>query len=108
VYSKSAEEHAASLENVLSKFEEANLQFNAGKCVFAQPQVQYLGFVISEKGVTASPEKVKAVKKYPTTKCVSDVRAFVGPASFYRRLVPKFAELAKPLTLLTRKDQKFS
>jgi hypothetical protein len=76
--------------------------------VFAQPQVQYLGFVVSEKGVTASPEKVKAVKKYPTTKCVTDVRAFVGPASFYRRLVPKFAELAKPLTLLTRKDQKFS
>jgi len=63
VYSKSAEEHAARLENVLSRFEEANLQMHPGKCVFAQPQVQYLGFVLSEKGFTASPEKVKAVKQ---------------------------------------------
>jgi len=97
VYSKSAEEHAARLENVLRRFEEANLQLHPGKCVFAQPQVQYLGFVLSEKGVTASPEKVKGVKQYPTPKCVRDVRAFIGLASFYRRLVPKFAELAKPL-----------
>ena len=107
MYSKSAEEHAARLENVLSRFEEANLQMHPGKCVFAQPQVQYLGFVLSEKGVTASPEKVKAVKKYPIPKCVRDFRAFVGLASFYWRLVSKFAELAKPLTVLTPKDQNF-
>ena len=108
VYSKSAEEHAARLENVLRRFEEASLQLHPGKCVFAQPHVQYLGFVLSEKGFTASHEKVKAVKQYPTPKCVKDVRAFVGLDSFYRRLVPKLAELTKPLTVLTRKDQKCS
>jgi len=74
--------------------------------VFAQPQVKYLGFVLSEEGFT--PKKVKAVKKYPTPKCVRDVKAFVGLDSFYRRLVPKFAELTKPLKVLTRKDQKYS
>jgi len=107
VYSKSAEEHAASLENYLRRFEEANLQLNVGKCVCSTTD-QYLGLVLSVKGVKASPEKVKDVKQYPTPKCVRDVRAFVDLTSFYRRLVPKFAELAKPLTVLTRKDQKFS
>jgi hypothetical protein len=68
--------------------------------------VQYLGYTLSERGVSASPDKVKAVQNYPTPKSVRDVRAFLGLASFYRRLVPKFAELAKPLTL-TRKDQEF-
>jgi hypothetical protein len=107
VFSKSAEEHALRLENVLRRFDEANLRLHPGKCVFAQPQVQYLGFVLSEQGVAASSEKVKTVMNYPTPKNVRDVRAFVGLASFYRRLVTKFAEISKPLTTLIRKDQDF-
>ena len=68
--------------------------------------MQYLGFVLSENGVAASADKVKAVREYPTPKNAKDVRAFLGLASFYR-LVPNFAEAAKPLTILTRKDQNF-
>jgi hypothetical protein len=52
--------------------------------------------------------EVRAVRNYPTPKCVKDVRAFLGLASFYRRLVPNFAELAKSLTTLTKKNQEFS
>jgi hypothetical protein len=70
--------------------------------------VKYLGFQLSENGVSACADKVKAVKEYPTPKNAMDVRAFLGLASFYRRLVPSFAEIAKPLTLLSRKDQKFA
>jgi hypothetical protein len=108
IFSSTAEEHARRLENVFQRFEEANLQLHPGKCVFAQPQVQYLGYVLSEQGISASPEKMKAVKQYPTPKSVRDVRAFLGLASFYRRLVPDFAQIAKPLTVLTRKDQEFT
>jgi hypothetical protein len=92
---------------VLERFDKANLQLNPGKCILAQPQVQYLGFVLSENGVSASPEKVKAVRDYLTPKNVRDVRAFLGLASFYRRLVPNFSAIAKPLTELTRKDRQF-
>jgi hypothetical protein len=63
--------------------------------------------VLSEEGITAFPDKMKAVKQYPTPKGVKDFRAFIGLASFYRRLVPDFAKLAKPLTTITRKDQQF-
>jgi hypothetical protein len=108
IFSSTAEEHARRLENVFQRFEEANLQLHPGKCVFAQPQVQYLGYVLSEQGISASPEKVKAVRQYPTPKSVTDVRAFLGLASFYRRLVPDFAQIAKPLTVLARKDQEFT
>ena len=108
IFSRSIEEHAQRLENVLQRFEAANLQLHPGKCVTAQPKVQYLGYVLSDEGITASPDKIKAFKQYPTPKGVKDVRAFIGLASFYRRLVPEFAELAKPLTTLTRKDQQFT
>jgi hypothetical protein len=69
--------------------------------------VQYLGFILSENEVAASADKVKAMREYPTPKNAKDVRTFLGLASFYRSLVPKFAEAAKPLTILTRKDQTF-
>lgn len=73
------------------------------KNVFAQSQVNYLGFVLYEKGVTASSDKIEAVRNHPTHKNVKDVRAFLGLASFYRRLAAE----AKPLTELTRKDRLF-
>jgi hypothetical protein len=58
VFSKSAEEHALRLENVLQGFEKGNLQLHPGKWVFAQPRVRYLGFEQSESGVSASADKV--------------------------------------------------
>jgi hypothetical protein len=63
---------------------------------------------LSEERASASSDKVDAVKNYPTPRNAKDVRAFLGLASFYRSLVPKFAETAKPLTKLTRKGQKFN
>ena len=57
LFSNSAEEHARRLERVLQRFDRTNLQLHPGKCVFAQPQVQYLGFVLSGKCVAASTEK---------------------------------------------------
>jgi hypothetical protein len=108
IFSKSAQEHALRLENVLQIFDQANLQLHSGKCVFAQSQVNYLGFVLSEQGVAASPDKIKAVKNYPLPKNVKDVRAFLGLASFYRKLVENFAAEAKPLTELTKKDRPFT
>ena len=53
------------------------------------------------------PDKVKAARDYPTPKNVKDVRAFLGLASFYRRLVQDIATLAKPLTELTKNDRPF-
>jgi hypothetical protein len=107
IFSKTAAWHAARLENVMERFEEANLKLNPEKCAIAQPRVDYLGYIISQDFIAASPDKVKAVKDYPKPKNVKDFRAFLGLASFYRRLVPDFAVLAKPLTALTRKDQNF-
>jgi hypothetical protein len=80
IFSKSAQEHALRLENVLQRLDKANLQLHPGKCVCAH----YLGYVLSEKGVSASPDKIKAARDYPVPKSVKDVRAFLGLASFYR------------------------
>jgi len=77
VFADTNEEHARRLEKVLRRFEKANLLLQPEKCAFAQPQVNYLGYVVSRDGVTASPDKVKAVRQYPVPRNVKEVRSFV-------------------------------
>ncbi|KAF7779106.1 hypothetical protein Agabi119p4_3451 [Agaricus bisporus var. burnettii] len=52
--------------------------------------------------------KVKDVVEWPTPKCVKDVQKFLGLANYYRRFIEKFASIAKPLHVLTKKDKKWS
>jgi hypothetical protein len=104
LYSDTVEEHSKILGEVFERFLWANLQLQLPKCVFAKDKVTYLGFEVSSQGIEASPDKVQAVQKFQMPRSVKDVRSFLGLASFYRRLVPRFANIAKPLTQLTRKD----
>ncbi|KAG9282328.1 hypothetical protein AMEX_G970, partial [Astyanax mexicanus] len=70
-------------------------------------QVQYLGHIISAEGVAVDPAKTEAVQAWPEPVNVREVRSFVGLASYYRRFVSGFAELARPLHKLTKKGVSF-
>ena len=61
--------------------------------------------MLSKEGISASPDRIKAVRDYPTSRNLKDVRAFLGLASFYRRLIQGFSAVAKPLTELTKKNR---
>jgi hypothetical protein len=76
LFSDTIEEHAKRLEHVLQRFERASLQLQPGKCVFAQSQVQYLGYIISRDGISPSSDKVKAVKDNPLPKSTREVKFF--------------------------------
>jgi hypothetical protein len=58
LFSNTAEEHAKKLERVFERFKKAYLQLYPRKCAIAQPQVKYLGYTSSGKGVYASSDKV--------------------------------------------------
>jgi len=64
---------------------------------FLSKSVSFLGHVVSENGIGTDPDKIKAVSEWPTPTCIKDVRAFVGLASYYRRFVKSFSEIAAPL-----------
>uniref|UniRef100_A0A6N2LYN7 Reverse transcriptase n=1 Tax=Salix viminalis TaxID=40686 RepID=A0A6N2LYN7_SALVM len=70
-------------------------------------QVAFLGHVVTKEGIAVDPRKVEAIQNWPTLKNVTEVRSFLGLASYYRRFVEGFSKIAKPLTNLMKKNAKF-
>ena len=77
------------------------------KCDFFQKHLQYLGHLVSEKGFEPLPEKIKSIKNMPPPKTAKEVKQFLGFAGYYRKFVPRFADLSRPLTNLTRQSVEF-
>jgi hypothetical protein len=107
IYSKTFEEHLEHLKCVFVAIKNAGLKCSLKKCQFAMPEIKYLGHVISRQGTSPDPDKISAVKNFPTPKSVEEVRRFVGLAGYYRRFIPNFSTIASPLTQLFKKDGVF-
>lgn len=105
VYSKNKEEHESHVREVLRRLREHHLYLKISKCFLGVDTVPYLGMIISPQGISMDNEKVKAVQEWPQPKSVKDVQSFLGFANFYRRFIPDFSSIARPLHDLTRKTQ---
>ena len=101
-------EHLTNLTEVFSRLREASLKLKPRKCSFLQTYVYYLGFMISKHGISPDDRKVEKVKHYPVPRDVTQVRQFLGLASYYRRFIANFAKIASPLYTLTKKGQEFA
>lgn len=97
VFSCTIEEHLDRLKVVLGRLQKENLKVKLSKCAFFQQEVHYLGHVISDKGVSTDPSKVEVVANWQTPSTISELRSFLGFASYYHRFVEGFAKLAAPL-----------
>ena len=93
IFSSSFQEHLERLSAVLTKLEEAGLRLRLSKCQFARKQVRYLGHIISSEGASPDPDKIKAVRDYPTPTTLKELRQFLGLVNYYRRFVKKLPVL---------------
>ena len=96
--------HTAAVSNVLQLTANHNLYFKLEKCIFHAPHIDYLG-VILEKGVTCmDPIKIAGIKDWPMPAKVKDIHSFLGFCNFYHTFIRGFANVARPLNALTKKD----
>ncbi|GJZ40639.1 putative reverse transcriptase domain-containing protein [Tanacetum coccineum] len=70
-------------------------------------EVHFLGHVVNQNGIHVDPSKIEAVKNWKTPTMPSEIRSFLGLAGYYRRFIANFSKIAKPLTSLTLKNQKY-
>ena len=103
VFSSSVSQHVQRLEVVLDRLQREGLKVKLSKCSFFRREVGYLGHIISDQGVATDPAKIESVAKWPRPGQVSELRSFLGFASYYRYFVEGFAKLASPLHKLVAK-----
>ncbi|GAA5873416.1 hypothetical protein JCM1840_007376 [Sporobolomyces johnsonii] len=107
IYSKTAAEHEAHVQQVLETMRTARLFAKAEKCSFDESATEYLGFIVDRKGVRMDPQKIESVRSWPIPNNLREVQSFLGFANFYRRFIKDYSKIAHPLTRLTKKDTTF-
>ena len=105
IYIKNLADHVSHLELVLDVLRRNKLYLKASKCTFAQDSLEYLGHIISSKGVGTDPSKIHAMLHWPVPTSVTELRAFIGLIGYYERFVKNYGVMAKPLTQLLRLKQ---
>ena len=98
--------HLNNILAVLDMLMKANLKLKAKKCCFFALQIEFLGHVITEKGITCSPSKIECIKNIPIPTTPKSLRSYIGFFSYYRKFCPKYSEIAKPLFQLAVADKK--
>ena len=108
IFSDSFEKHLDRLTEVFVRLQSAGLKLKPCKCELFQPEVHYLGFIVSGSGLSPDPEKIAAIREWNTPKCLTDVRTFLGLCSYYRRFIRDFSKRAHPLNRLLEAGRAFN
>jgi len=105
IFTRTEEEHAKAIKQVLQVLQEHKLFLRPEKCEFCKERIEYLGLVISENEVSMDPVKVAGVREWPTLENKTDIQAFLGFVNFYQRFIQDFSAKARPLFDLTCSKQ---
>jgi hypothetical protein len=104
IHSKDLAGHFLALNRVLEAYEKAGLKLQPAKCQLFQREIEYLGHMVSAKGIAPVPGYVQVVKDWPMPTNRSEVRTFLGKTGYYRRFMENYAEVAGPLTDILKQD----
>jgi hypothetical protein len=104
IFSETFEEHLAAIQLTLERLHGANLKVNLKKSDFARSELLYLGHTVNAQGISVDPEKVKAVDSMREPESVLEVESALGKFNYYGRYIDNFAEIARPLFNLKKKN----
>ncbi|GJX28472.1 putative nucleotidyltransferase, ribonuclease H [Tanacetum coccineum] len=107
IYSHNEKEHEEHLKTILEILKKEELYAKIFKCEFWINTVKLLGHMIDSSDIYVNPAKIEAVKNWASPTTPSEIRQFIGLACYYRRFIEGFSKIAKPMTELMQKNQKF-
>ena len=107
IHSPDIETHLQHMRIFFQRLREADLMLEDSKCNYFKAHVQYLGHLVSGKGIRPLPEKLDSIKKVPAPTTLKEIKQFLGLVGYYRKFIPRFADVARPMTNLTKQDIPF-
>ena len=97
ILGNSFDQHLGNIGLVFERFREANLKLKPKKCIFFQKQIEFLGKVISDQGVSIAPSKVEAVRNWPIPSTKKQAQSWLGFVNYHRDHIPNLAEIVSPV-----------
>lgn len=97
MFGRTIEEHNKNMTILFERLRQKGLKLQPDKREFLRPELEYLGHVISPKGVKPNPDKLIAVQNFKRPETVKEVQSFLGLCGYYRKFIKNFASKAKPL-----------
>ena len=107
IFSRNECEHLKHIQIIFQKLIDAGLKLKESKCDFFKKEIHYLGHLISSEGIHPLPEKLDTICNMPRPKTPKEIKQFLGLCSYYRKFVPRFSDIARPLSKLTAHDAVF-
>ena len=83
------------------------MRIEPDKCEFLKTELSCLGHIVSSEALKPDPQKVKAINEFPTPRNTTDVKSYLGLVGDYRKFVPQFNKIAKPLNDLMKKESEW-
>ena len=106
IFSETEDQHKKDLDEVFNLLNLNNLRIALDKCEFFKKEINFLGFKISNKGLTATEEKSSTISNFPKPNDSQALRRFLGMTGYYRHLIPQYADHVFPLTELIKLNPK--
>ena len=103
VKSKEDEHHLADLKEVIQALRRYNMKLNSSKCVFGVSSGKFLGFMVSQRGIEANPDKIKAILEMSPPKTVKEIQSLTGKATTLNRFVSRSTDKCLPFFKTLRK-----
>ena len=98
------EGHLTALRELFSRVSSAGLTIKPSKCMIGFGEIEFVGHMVGNGKLEMEEEKVIKIKNAPQPKTKKQVRSFLGLTGFYRKFIPNYAQIASPLTDLTKRD----
>ncbi|GMF29447.1 unnamed protein product [Phytophthora fragariaefolia] len=102
------EAHLSHLREVLLCMCENHLYANVNKCIFGAEEIFFFGCFLGKDDVRADPEKVCAIAQWAVPVSQKDLRKWLGLANYLHTYSANYADMARPLTNLLKKDAVWS
>ena len=96
------------MREILKTLDHAELQLKAGKCNFAKNEIEWLGFKLTEQGISPVNTKVQGITEKLRPTNLKELRSFLGAVNQFNKFIPDLAVIRSPFRLILKKDTKWN